>query len=142
MIGIYKYENKLNGKIYIGQSTNINQRYKSHLNPSRQNLKNSLIDKAIQKYGIESFNFEILETFKNKNNDKLNQREIYWIEKYNSFKKGYNLTKGGKNFNITPKKGSNHYKYDPTEYKFYNTITKEIIETTLNKFCKKKIIKK
>ena len=43
---------------------------------------------------MNNFSIEIIEEI---DNDKLNEREIYWIEKYNSFKCGYNMTIGGYN---------------------------------------------
>ena len=62
-IGIYKYENKINGKIYIGLSTNIENRYKQHLYDAEhlEERRCSGIDYAIKKYGIENFDFQIIE---------------------------------------------------------------------------------
>ena len=47
MTGIYKIENKINGKIYIGQSINIERRWSEHCRKS----KKSLISKAIFEFG-------------------------------------------------------------------------------------------
>jgi group I intron endonuclease len=55
--GIYKIENLINGKIYIGQSIEIEQRWKKHLAAS----DDFLIHKALRKYGKENFSFTILE---------------------------------------------------------------------------------
>lgn len=85
---IYKTTNLINGKVYIGQ-------HKS------QNLKDNylgsgkLLRKAINKYGINNFVKEIICICDNKN--ELNEKEIYWIEYYNSrnLKLGYNITEGG-----------------------------------------------
>jgi group I intron endonuclease len=52
-IGIYKISNLINGKIYIGQSVHIEKRWQQHCN----NTGRSLIAKAIQKYGKDSFSF-------------------------------------------------------------------------------------
>lgn len=93
--GIYKFENKINHHCYIGQSINIEQRYKDHLSRAKNNSKqekSSLLHKAIQKYGIKNFSFEILEEC---SKEKLNEREKYWIKKYNSHQDGYNQTDGG-----------------------------------------------
>lgn len=89
-IGIYKIENKINGKVYIGQSIDIFKRWAVHANAKKS--PKMVITKAILKYGVDKFNFEILELC-----DKtlLNQREIYWIDKCNSYNNGYNSTKGG-----------------------------------------------
>lgn len=89
MIGIYKYENKINGKIYIGQSNNIERRFKEHL------YKNDLIiEKVIRKYGISNFLFTVLEECQI--ND-LDDKEIYYIQYYNSRNQGYNISPGGNN---------------------------------------------
>jgi len=64
LIGIYKYTNQINGKVYIGQSIDIRQRQYTHKS-SAYNEKakdfNSQFHQAIRKYGIENFDFEILE---------------------------------------------------------------------------------
>ena len=90
MIGIYKIENQLNNKIYIGQSKNITQRWKEHR--ARYQIKDSPLYRAIRKYGIENFSFEVIEECEI---NQLDEREIYWITFYNSYKNGYNQTSGG-----------------------------------------------
>lgn len=90
---IYKFENKLNGKIYIGQSRCIERRYADHVyckNPVYE------LDRAIKKYGIENFNYDILETFNTSNlyevNKWMDEREEYYIKFYNCLNpNGYNL---------------------------------------------------
>ena len=88
MIGIYKITKKENGKAYIGQSNDIDRRLKEH------QYKNDLaIEKAIQKYGIDAFNYEVVEECPLEN---LNEREKYWIRYYNTYKGfGYNCNEGG-----------------------------------------------
>lgn len=86
---IYKYENKINHKIYIGQTNNLERRKREHL--TRHSYYTSLIDRAIQKYGIENFNFEVIER-----TEDYNEREKYWINYYRSYKPyGYNICEGG-----------------------------------------------
>lgn len=94
MIGIYKITNQINGKCYIGQSVNITRRWKDHR--TRYQTEDNLLYRAIRKYGLENFSFEIIEEC---SQEKLNEREIYWIAFYNSANsdKGYNLTTGGNN---------------------------------------------
>lgn len=53
--------------------------------------------KAIKKYGLENFTFEILQD-NIENYDQLDKAEIYWIDYYNSFLQGYNETSGGQTF--------------------------------------------
>ena len=90
MIGIYKITKIDNGKSYIGQSNDIERRFQEH--KIRAEIP---IDKAIQKYGIDAFAFEIIEECEL---DKLDEREIYWIAHYNTFKGvGYNCNPGGGN---------------------------------------------
>ena len=59
MIGIYKITNNINGKIYIGQSNNIQRRFSEHQN--RGATSRIPVDIAIQRYGKENFKKEILE---------------------------------------------------------------------------------
>lgn len=84
-IGIYKIENLLNHKIYIGQSRNISQRWKDHRNLYKKD--DSPLYRAMRKYGIENFSFKIIEECPI---DLLNERECYWIKYYNSLNEGYN----------------------------------------------------
>ena len=88
MIGIYKITKIENGKSYIGQSNDIERRFDEH------KYKNDLIiDKAIQKYGAAAFKFEVIEQC---SLEQLDEREIYWIAYYNTFKGfGYNCNAGG-----------------------------------------------
>lgn len=93
--GIYKIENLINGKIYIGQSVDIEYRFKNHKSESfnpKSNAYDTAIHRAIRKYGVDNFSFEIIEECEQ---DQLHEREIYWIDYYNSFGNGYNLTNGG-----------------------------------------------
>lgn len=90
MIGIYKITNKENGKTYIGQSNNIERRFSEHCYKGEK--ARIPLDIAIQKYGKDAFNFEILEECPL---EKLNQREAYWIKYYNTVETGYNCSKGG-----------------------------------------------
>lgn len=90
---IYIIKNDINDKVYIGQSINAEERFIQHCKPSSAK-DGSLIAKAIQKYGKEHFWMEILE----KQIKNYNEREIYWIEFYNSLTpNGYNIQKGGEN---------------------------------------------
>lgn len=91
MIGIYKIQNLINGKIYIGQSVHIKARFSAHKSEARNGNTRPLYN-AIRKYGVENFSFEVIEEC---SKEKLNEREIYWIKKYDSFHNGYNLTPGG-----------------------------------------------
>lgn len=87
--GIYKITSP-SGKIYIGQSTDINRRfyqYKKLACKKQPVLYNSLI-----KYGVEAHIFEIIEECEE---DMLNERESYFIELHSSYRNGMNCSLGG-----------------------------------------------
>lgn len=98
---IYKYTNKLNGKMYIGQTNDLRKRYNGHkseaLNPKSKSYWLPF-HVAIRKYGIENFSYETLEEIADgESQDYINEREIYFIDYYKSLisQNGYNLTSGG-----------------------------------------------
>ena len=88
---IYKHTNKINGKIYIGQSKyswkNINDRWQS----GRGYHIKTRFGGAIKKYGWENFDHHLLEDNITSQNI-ANEREIYWIRYFNSYYDGYNCT--------------------------------------------------
>lgn len=103
MIGIYKIENKINGKSYIGQSIDIERRWQEHYNRKNYTYYNKHpLYVAFNKYGIQNFDFVILEEC---NQALLDDKEKYYIKKYNSYSNGYNFTRGGNS--SVPKKLSN-----------------------------------
>jgi group I intron endonuclease len=90
---IYRITNSINGKSYIGQTKNkLKYRWKDHCRNAEKDNNNYFYN-AIRKYGTECWTLETLEEVKDVN--LLNEREIYWIEFYNTFKDGYNLRSGG-----------------------------------------------
>lgn len=90
---IYKVQNKVNQKIYIGKTTKtLNSRKKTHLKNVKMGLKSHFYD-SIRKYGEESFTWYELLSCNDINI--LNEMEIMFIEKYDSFRYGYNMTLGG-----------------------------------------------
>lgn len=97
--GIYKFTSKTTGLSYIGQSVDIERRYKEH-----KRAKNDYaFHNAIKKYGWEDFTFEILECC---NKNELNKKEKYWIAYYNTYYNGYNETQGGEGSPTSGKKKS------------------------------------
>lgn len=91
---IYKHTNKVNGKVYIGQTCQVpEERWQG----GNGYTHNPLFYNAIKKYGWkEGFTHEIIEE-NILTQDLANEREIYYIALYNSYEEGYNLTKGGNN---------------------------------------------
>ena len=97
MYGIYKITNKQNQKCYIGKSSNIAQRWEYHKSIyDTTKEKEKTLYKAFRKYGIDNFNFEVLEEMTEKEyNQFSNNREQYWILFFDSMNNGYNETAGG-----------------------------------------------
>lgn len=95
--GIYCIENIVNGKKYIGQSININYRWKKHISELENSYHfNDYLQKSWNKYGKDSFKFYVLEYC---SVEELDKRESYYIELYNTMNRnnGYNLKSGGQN---------------------------------------------
>lgn len=92
---IYGLKNKLNNKYYIGQTTRTPEiRLDEHIQEkNRDRAKDRKLYVAINKFGIHSFD---LITIEKCDDDKLNQKEKYYIEFYDAKNNGYNETYGGK----------------------------------------------
>jgi group I intron endonuclease len=89
---IYKITNNINGKCYIGKTERtIEIRWSEHTRPSRWKMDLPLY-RAFLKYGINNFSIEEVEEC---DNTILDEREIYWINYFDTYKSGYNCTAGG-----------------------------------------------
>jgi len=96
IIGIYKITNKVNGNAYIGQSVDIQRRLSQHfLEAFKENRGdyNTALHRAIRKYGRDAFCVEILEECQL---EELEDREVYWVAHYDTYRNGYNMTTGGR----------------------------------------------
>ncbi|MBQ2397772.1 MAG: GIY-YIG nuclease family protein [Bacteroidales bacterium] len=90
---IYKITNKINNKVYIGQSIRpIEHRFRRHINDALNNVIDTHFARAIRKYGKENFYIELIDLAETQ--DELNQKEQYWIRYYDSVNSlnGYNET--------------------------------------------------
>lgn len=115
-----------NKKSYVGLSKDIAKRLSHHKMKSSWKVEpNKPLYRAIQKYGVESFSFDILEKCPI---TEMASREHYWIEKLDSMNNGYNLTNGGegtgaydeilyKRFKISV---VDNYKFYPTKKSYIN----------------------
>ena len=92
MAYIYKIENQINHKIYIGKTNLANpyKRWKQHQHESQKANPNRALYRAMQKYGVHNFHFSILEE-----TDCPNEREQFYIQALNTYHQGYNETLGG-----------------------------------------------
>ena len=83
MAYIYKITNTINGKMYIGKTEQtIEKRFQQHCSDSqRDGINNRPLYKAMRKYGVEFFSIEEIEQ-----TDRPEEREIFWIEFYGTFK--------------------------------------------------------
>lgn len=129
---IYKSKCIINGKSYIGQTVlKLKQRKKQHIYNTLNNKFNTHFYNALKKYGIENFEWTIIED--NILESKLNEKEVFYIHNQNTFLNGYNMTKGG---SISPMRykeirrkitGENHPGYgksrsEETKQKIRNTV--------------------
>src|ERR1700722_14853841 len=95
---LYRITNKINGKIYIGQSVDTVRRWYEHKREAAQENPNMLISRAIKKYGNDAFEFEVIAGCKTW--EDANEIETLLVAQYNSLVdngKGYNVALGGYN---------------------------------------------
>jgi len=91
--GIYKITDLTSGLAYIGQSVDIRERFRQHIKASlAHGVSTNRLYQTMQKSGQFNFTFEVLEQVPR---DKLNEREVYWIDFYKTKEFGLNSTKGG-----------------------------------------------
>lgn len=125
---IYIITNDINNKVYIGQTvTTLRNRWNQHVSKSKRS--NSYFYKAVREIGIEHFKMNLLEQC---NADELNDKERYYISKYDSYNNGYNSTLGGF--------GTHKYELDEDSViEMYKTLG---IESISKKYgCNKSVIR-
>ena len=88
---IYSARNRENNLYYIGKTKNYRKRLWQHMRCYEK--EDCKFHDAIKKYGFDGFEWEILETCQDEH--KADQLEKYYIKKFNAYRKGYNMNKGG-----------------------------------------------
>jgi group I intron endonuclease len=119
---IYKATNKINGKEYIGQSkvNDLRYRIKTHKWRSKE-IINTHFYNSIKKHGWDNFEWEVIEKV---SNEELSNKEKFYIDKFDTFNNGMNMTIGGKVNIIT------------------NEIRKKLTNAQINRFKNKEERKK
>jgi len=92
---IYRIVNQINGKVYIGFTSKKEDRYNSHQKQSKQSKHSKkILYCAVKKYGWENFKFDII--YQSLEYEYcLTVMEPFFINEYDSFNRGYNMTEGG-----------------------------------------------
>lgn len=132
---IYKITNIITNKVYIGQTIRkyLSTRWLGHVDMARRNSPTKLY-KSMNKHGYNNFRIDLVEET---DNNLLSEREVFWINYYNSYKNGYNSNLGG------AKQESKLVGLEDTVVKMFalkniSEISKEleISRTTIRKFLK------
>ena len=90
---IYKITNLITNQVYIGQTKNNPiVRWNREKRDASNSLNNTLLAKNFREYGFDNFQWEVVEECSNEN---LDDKEKYWINYYQSFNSGLNMTRGG-----------------------------------------------
>ena len=106
MYYIYKIENLINNKKYIGLTNNIVRRRNRHFTDLKCNRHdNSFLQKEVNIYGLENFSFEKIYEG-DISSEEIEEKEKYYIKYYDSYCNGYNQNEGG---NFGPSNGGSHF---------------------------------
>jgi group I intron endonuclease len=92
---IYKVTNLINGKVYIGQtSQSLKVRWCKHCSAVKKRNSFFKLQEAIKEFGTENFTIEQVDSAESK--EEANEKEVFWIKFYNAIGEGYNTSPGGK----------------------------------------------
>lgn len=117
---LYRITNCLNNKVYIGQSDNANRRWAYHKNQATKKKPAQYINRAMKKYGIDNFQFEVIATCLTQ--EDADEIEVLLIQQYDSRnnENGYNIKSGGdtwddKTRQYIAEKIKQHYQNNPAD---------------------------
>lgn len=85
--GIYKIVNLITEKVYVGSAVDIDKRWYNHKSLLNRGLHSNKLQRTHDKYGLDSFTFEVIEECAK---EVLIEREQYWIDHFDSYNNGYN----------------------------------------------------
>jgi hypothetical protein len=144
---IYKIENTVNGKVYVGQSKQPDRRWNDHkriMNTTNERERRKPLYVDMREYGVDRFSFSLLEKCKD---DKMDEREVFWIERLNSQDEshGYNIYGGGRGGGTFVTHSISQYDLDGNFIKSYQNQCEASRETgidgaSIGKACNGKLI--
>lgn len=139
IIGVYKIKNVLTDKYYIGYSQDINKRFKTHKNQlNRDKHPNIILQRSYNKYGIENFNFEIIDICETKK--EACEKELEYLSNIEIRRFLYNMhynNEGGDTLSNHPDKENIIKKRVETHNKNISKLTKEELVKKYGKFGEK-----
>ena len=128
-IWIYQIKNKVNNKIYIGSTINLERRWENHIYQLKNNIHHSIkLQKAWNKYGEDNFEFSIIEEFNSDNEDDKYIKEQYYLDLYEPYTdKGYNMSDVADTRKV--------FKRINSENSVFTKITKEVAIAIKRELC-------
>ena len=128
-IWIYQIKNKVNNKIYIGSTTNLERRWENHIHQLKNNIHHSIkLQIAWNKYGEDNFEFSIIEEFNSDNEDDKYIKEQYYLDLYEPYTdKGYNMSAVADTRKL--------FKRINSENSVFTKITKEVAIAIKRELC-------
>lgn len=134
---IYKIQNKVNNKVYIGSTNNFKSRISTHKRELKNNKHHSKkLQNSYNFYGVRGFVFEVLEDLTGVvTREELYDVELKYIEKYNSNKEGYNCTDwtNPRGRFLPTNKALQAIAKDKKSFYFYKEKLEDILNTYTNK---------
>lgn len=141
---IYRIYNVDTNESYVGQTDKtIDYRFKEHIREAKRSLRGekrdfSFFHRALLYYGIDHFKIEMLEETSKELGD---EREMYWIDYYDSYYNGYNSTKGGQSRPLSElqMEANNKWKEKPQKMNIQDVINAGLYNPIGNTNAGKKV---